>query len=110
MASVACPHCGMSVVDDGSLAGRVTRCPACNREFTMPVQSAIVTAPTDAPALPEIHVSRGGGASVTARLRTKEKKGRSQQAAWMAVLIALLATSLVFCLGVLGSVPLVVKS
>lgn len=36
MQTVACPHCGHNVQDDGSLGGQLVSCPSCVRNFTMP--------------------------------------------------------------------------
>lgn len=36
MQTIACPHCGFGVQDDGSLGGQIVSCPSCVRNFTMP--------------------------------------------------------------------------
>lgn len=33
---VSCPHCGMQIQDDGSLAGQLAHCPNCTGQFQMP--------------------------------------------------------------------------
>ena len=39
--TVACPHCRMSVVNDGRLAGQIVNCPGCQGQFQMPVLQAM---------------------------------------------------------------------
>ena len=41
MERTACPHCGQSVVIDGSVTGRLRSCPACSERFRMPHSSPV---------------------------------------------------------------------
>lgn len=50
MNQVSCPHCGMVLMNDGSLAGQSVTCPQCGGLFRMPAsQSAAVAPPAYVP-------------------------------------------------------------
>ena len=38
--TVYCPHCGIGVVNDGTLSGQMTTCPSCSGVFQMPYLQA----------------------------------------------------------------------
>lgn len=52
MNQVSCPHCGMVLLNDGSMAGQTVTCPQCGRLFRMPAIQPTVAAPqTMAPSV-----------------------------------------------------------
>ncbi len=53
MNQVACPHCGMILLDNGSLAGQSVACPQCGGMFLMPVKQPAY-APPSIPVSPTI--------------------------------------------------------
>ena len=58
---VACPHCGALLVNDGSLSGRVARCPTCSGSFQMPLLPALQPEPPAATPGVAIEITRPGG-------------------------------------------------
>ncbi len=54
MQFVNCPYCGNQVPNDGTLVGRSVACPACRRQFTMPIDGPVpppVVLPVGKPVL-----------------------------------------------------------
>jgi len=113
MNQVSCPHCGMVLMNDGSLAGQSVTCPQCGGLFRMPAcqpaaapqayvppaqgnpwaGSVVMTSPGFEPALAGLERAQPGSATPTA---DEEASGISQRTLLaLAGLVVILAALIV---------------
>ena len=71
----ACPRCGLSIQNDGSLGGQVVSCPSCQQQFQMPIVLAVAKAKppiaTAANGLPTVSDQATTGGQSRVRIRPR---------------------------------------
>ena len=58
MIQFPCPHCGFTLIDDGTLAGQLVACPQCKQTMQMPSRKPVPVKQPKAPVSKDVYVSR----------------------------------------------------